>query len=276
VTGRARARRIGAAALVAALAWAVAASASGAEDAAPSQPPAPGARGAAPAEAALPSPARAAEPPAGSALPPEGEPAADCARDAAALVQDRYESLRALRARFTQITHHAAFGAQPGPEATPARGRAEFAKPGRMRFEYEAPEPSVVVSDGKTLWIYDPGAKEVQVLGVERGFLSAAAIQFLLGEGKLLETFEVRAAACGAERVQLELYPRSEASYERLELWVDPASGWIRETEVHDLLGNRTHVAFVELEAIAPPPDERFRFDPPPGVRVLTLEEEPQ
>jgi outer membrane lipoprotein-sorting protein len=113
------------------------------------------------------------------------------------------------------------------------------------------------------------------VLPVDKGFLSAAAIQFLLGQGRLAETFEISARACGPERAELVLRPRGEATYERIELGVDPRSGWIRESTVLDLLGNRTHLAFEDIETGGAPDEARFRFEPPPGVRVLTLEEGP-
>lgn len=199
-----------------------------------------------------------------------------CGPEVAARVQLRYDGIRSLRARFTQTSRNVAFGDDAGPASEPARGRVEFAKPGRMRFEYETPEPSLVVSDGKTLWIYDPVAKEVQVLAVEGDFLSAAAIQFLLGEGRLSESFDVTAKSCAPDRAELELRPRAETSYERIDLVVEPATGWIRETTVHDLLGNRTQVAFEEIEAGGPVDEARFRFEPPAGVRVLTLEREPR
>ena len=132
-------------------------------------------------------------------------------------------------------------GARRGPSRVPARGKVEFAKPGRMRFEYESPEPSLVVSDGKTLWIYDPTAKEVQVLAVSEGFLSAAAIQFLLGEGKLERVLRGDRAELRPERAELELRPRAEADLRAHRPRRSSAeTGWIRETTVHDLLGNRT------------------------------------
>lgn len=200
--------------------------------------------------------------------------AADCGAETAASVQKRYDGITSLRARFAQTSRNVAFGDEAAPAEAPARGRVEFAKPGRMRFEYESPEPSLVVSDGATLWIYDPAAKEVQVLPVSGGFLSAAAIQFLLGEGRLAETFDVTARSCAAERAVLDLRPRGEATYERIEIAVERKTGWIRETTVFDLLGNQTHLAFSDLEANVPAPADRFRFDPPAGVRVLKLDTE--
>jgi outer membrane lipoprotein carrier protein len=212
-------------------------------------------------------PARAEE------TPPKAAAAPECGAEASARVQQRYDGISSLRARFAQTSKNVAFGDASGaPAEEPARGKVEFAKPGRMRFEYESPEPSLVVSDGATLWIYDPAAKEVQVLPVSGGFLSAAAIQFLLGEGRLADTFDVTARSCAADRAVLDLRPRGEATYERIEIVVERQTGWIRETTVFDLLGNETHLAFSDLETNAPAPAERFRFEPPEGVRVLKLE----
>ena len=223
----------------------------------------PNAAGRAPAEPA-PSgqPARAASPGTGSGT--------GCAVALAARVQSHYETVRDLRAGFSQVTRSVALGGSGGFEQ-PASGSVPFAKPGRMRWEYREPEPSLVVSDGKTLWVHDPAAKEVQVLPVGAGFLSGAAIQFLLGEGNLLESFRVTARSCEAPAA-LILTPREPATYERLELEVDGETGAIPRTVVVDLFGNRTEVAFREVETNRRPPRSLFRFEPPKGTRVLTLD----
>jgi outer membrane lipoprotein carrier protein len=142
-----------------------------------------------------------------------------------------------------------------------------------MRWTYEKPEPSLVVSDGKTLWIYDPTAREAQEFEVGEGFLSGTAVQFLLGEGRILEAFTVRAEGCGGGTVTLFLRPREEASYEWLELRVDPRTGDVRGTAVVDLFGNRTDVAFTSLQLNRHPEPGRFRFEAGPGVRVLRAKE---
>lgn len=197
----------------------------------------------------------------------------DCARALARRVQQRYEAVRDLSARFTQTTQSVALGEGSGGRDESA-GEVVFAKPGKMHWRYTEPEPSVVVSDGETLWIYDPELQEVQVHPVEEGFLSGAAVQFLLGQGKLLETFEVSAASpCGGETVVLELLPREDASYERLRLRVERESGTIRATTVLDLFGNRTKVSFEEVRMNTDPPEALFRFEPPEGARVLRLPE---
>lgn len=194
----------------------------------------------------------------------------DCAAEMAARVQETYDEVRDLRARFRQRTHSAAFGAAGGTEP-PTSGRVAFAKPGRMHWRYEQPEPSQVISDGATLWIYDPAAQEVQILEVGEAFLSAAAIQFLLGSGTLQGSFHITATGCGETQVQLHLLPKEAATYEWLELEVAAADGTILRTVVHDLLGNRTEVTFEDLERNPDLPESHFRFETPEGVRELRL-----
>ena len=115
--------------------------------------------------------------------------AADCAAAVTARVQARYERMRDLEARFTQRTI-----SPLSPAGDVSTGRVALAKPGKMRWSYETPEASLVVSDGKTLWIYDAAAREAQKLAVGEQFMSGAAFQFLLGDGRIADSFAVRAA----------------------------------------------------------------------------------
>jgi len=221
--------------------------------------------------------ARAGDAEPGPAEPqPRSAPAAPdatdeaCRKRAIEVVQRRYEGIRDLRARFVQTTSGASIGAR-APVQSVSRGIVVVAKPSRMRWTYEAPEASVVVSDGETLWIYDPGFGEVQRMPVGDGFLSGAALQFLLGRGEMERDFEVRLLSCGAEAVELELTPREPTSYEKLRIVADPRSGNVSHTRIADLLGNVTEVAFSEIEVNLAPSADVFRFEPPAGVRVIDV-----
>jgi outer membrane lipoprotein carrier protein len=191
---------------------------------------------------------------------------ADCAAALTARVQRRYDRMHELEARFTQRTISAL---SPAGEVT--TGRVALAKPGRMRWSYETPEASLVVSDGSTLWIYDPAAREAQKLAVSEQFLSGAAFQFLLGSGRIADSFQVQADGCTAQRARLTLTPKAVASYQALELEVDTASGEAHSTAVLDLFGNRTEVEFSELRYDRGLDPSTFRFTPDSGVRVIEL-----
>ena len=193
----------------------------------------------------------------------------------ARLIQTRYEGIRDLRADFAQTNESATFGGEPLMSPERKTGEVLFAKPGKMRWTYQAPEQSVVVSNGSTLWIYDVEARSVARLKVTSGFLSGAALQFLLGDGVILQSFDVRALRCEARRVSLDLVPKSAATYERLGLVADPRTGDVLATSVLDLFGNLTRIEFSEIETNLAPGPEAFEFEAPEGVEVIEYDGSP-
>jgi outer membrane lipoprotein carrier protein len=205
----------------------------------------------------------------GSGAARAGECVPGVAEATTARIQAHYEQVRDLSARFEQSSESATFGGAPLMDPEPKRGEVVFAKPGRMRWTYQEPEQSVVVSDGKTLWIHDVESKLVTRFEVTSGFLSGAALQFLLGDGKIVESFEVRAFSCEAGQVTLDLLPRSDATYERLGLVVKTETGEVVATSVLDLFGNRTRIRFADLVTNADPPAKTFTLEIPEGVEVI-------
>ena len=202
-------------------------------------------------------------------------------------VQAHYDSVRDFSADFVQTTRSALFGATGANQAAPTAGRVVFAKPGKMRWMYKSPEESLVVSDGETLWIYSPGLQEAQRLPVTEGFLTGAALQFLLGDGKLVDSFEISADVCPVEEakqakaegkppiVELELVPKEATSYERLGIAANATTGEVLATRVVDLFGNETRIAFERIETNRDPGAETFTFQPGPEVEVIELQPAP-
>lgn len=183
-------------------------------------------------------------------------------------VERRHSEVRDLRVRFIQTTRPSA----PNSPASRSSGQAILALPNRMRWSYESPEESLLVSDGKTLWLYDPTFREVQHLPVgDDGFLGAAAAQFLLGRSDLAAEFRIRARTCDARGAVLELSPRKPASYQLLTLSISQPAGDIAWTEVVDLRGNTTRLEFSDPEFDTGPDASLFVFEPPPGTSVIDL-----
>jgi outer membrane lipoprotein carrier protein len=208
--------------------------------------------------------------PAGSLADAGGEPERSCAEQIALRVQGHYEAVRDLTADFVQTSRVASLGQDAGPGSR-ASGQVIFAKPGRMRWSYQEPEESLVVTDGQVLWTWDPGLGEAQRVAVAAGFLSGAAIQFLLGEGDVLDSFQVNADRCEGSRVTLRMLPLDPATYERLQVDVDPKTGVVHATEVVDLFGNATRVEFAKIRTNTGPKDSLFGFEPPEGARVIEI-----
>jgi len=210
----------------------------------------------------------------GSALPARADLASEpsCRDAAVTALQQRYESAKDLRADIVQTTRSVTLGAAASEQMT-SKGTVVFAKPGKMRWSYEEPESSLVVSDGTTLWIYDPTFREAQKFPATEGYLSGAAIQFLLGEVAIERDFEISALRCEAAIAELRLQPRKPSSYEKLHIVVNPQTGDLLKTTVFFVLGNVTEVAFSNMELNTDPAESLFRFDPPADVRVIELDE---
>lgn len=211
-----------------------------------------------------------------AAAPGDAPCGADRALEIASRVQARYDAISDLSARFVQSTESVVLSGASLDDGSARSGDVVFAKPGRMRWDYRAPEPSLVVSDGRTLWIYDEAARQVTRMPVAEQYLAGAALQFLLGEGRIVDAFQVSAVRCSAEEVELDLLPRQPASYERLGLVADSASGLVTATVIVDLFGNRTRIRFEDVRVDRMPDTRIFRFEVPDGVEVIDLTPEGQ
>ena len=203
----------------------------------------------------------------------DDDPTAVCGDADAALdrMQSRYHEIQDLSAVFTQTSESVVLAGSLPQEALKSAGNVVLAKPGRMRWSYEEPDPSLVVSNGEVLWIYDVAAKQVTRASVGRGYLAGAALQFLLGEAPLRDLFEAEETACSSDGVELELSPKNPASYEKIRATVDTRSGLVSETSVYDLFGNRTTLRFREIELNQSPDDSVFVFRKPDDVELIDM-----
>ena len=144
-------------------------------------------------------------------------------------------------------------------------------RPGRMRWEYVAPERRVIVLDGDTLRVYTPADAQLQIAGLAGGF-SPTALGFLLGEGDLRADFTSELLV-QEERpeIGLRLRPRGDAAFEHLEMWLAPDSHQLRESVVVDVFGNRTSVRFTKIAENGGVDDAAFEIRVPDGTEVIDL-----
>ena len=196
--------------------------------------------------------------------------AADTADDAGKTldaVQKRYDSVRDIRAGFTQTSFAAALGKE-----TEAHGTVAVQRPGKMRWEYAAPDGRVIVLDEKSIRIWNPEEKQLQIAKLSQANVSPTALGFLMGQGVLKDTFTAESiAAPDRPERGLRLRPKSDASFESLELWVDPKTFQLRESVVLDLFGNRTRVRLEDIVENKGVAASVFTFEAPEGAEVVDL-----
>ena len=141
-----------------------------------------------------------------------------------------------------------------------------------MRWEYREPAATVMVVDEKTLRIFNPAERQLQVAPLGAGTFSPTAIGFLLGSLELKRVFVATLPAEGrADRRGLVLRPREPASFESLELWLDPETLQLRESVVHDLFGNRTELRLSDVQENIGVREAVFTLEVPDDIDVIDL-----
>jgi outer membrane lipoprotein carrier protein len=183
-------------------------------------------------------------------------------------MQKRYDQAKDFRARFSQNYSRAAVG-----RSTVSTGTVALKKPGRMRWDYDKPEPRMFVSNGQTLWLYEPTEKQAFKQDLKNSQLPAA-LAFLMGKGKIADEFDVTFAKDAKQGrpgdYRLALTPKQpQSSYKSILFVVDPVSFLVRETVLVDPQGNTNHFIFDDMQVNDKVPDALFKWTPPAGVRVV-------
>ena len=193
--------------------------------------------------------------------------APDRAAMAVGLVQARYDETATLSGRFVQEVSLGASG-----RVIRSEGTLKFHKPGRMRWEYEGPDPQILIADGKTLWIHQPEDAQVLRAPLEQAFASSTPVSFLFGVARLGEDFRAKILPPGRNgslRLRLEpKAPDAQGASGVLVLEVDPTTYDLRAAVVRDPLGNQTRVALVDIRRNLTLDDSLFIFERPPGTDV--------
>jgi outer membrane lipoprotein carrier protein len=213
--------------------------------------------------AAPPAPAKAAVP----AKPAAPAPALSVDKITARM-QERYDSVLDYRARFTQKYTYAA----TGRERT-STGEIFVKKPGRMRWNYQTPEPSLWLANNATMWMYEPEAKQAFKQDLKTSQLPAA-VAFLTGKGKLTDEFEVTIAKelpyGTPDDFRLSLKPKkAQSAYRSIYFVVDSKSFLVRQSVLINAQGDINAITFSDVALNTKLGDDLFRWSPPAGTRVI-------
>lgn len=155
------------------------------------------------------------------------------------------------------------------------RGRLIVKKPGKMRWEYTAPEEKVFVSDGVKMYSYIPEDKQVIVATIPPQDDATTPTLFLAGKGNLVRDFtpslvELPAGMAAGSR-SLKLVPKSpQREYDWLVLVVDPATLGLRGLATVDAQGGKSSFSFKNMKENVGLTDKDFAFKIPRGVDVVT------
>jgi outer membrane lipoprotein carrier protein len=203
----------------------------------------------------------------GQALPSAAQ--APSAEDVARALQAHYDTVRDFSADFVQ-----AYQGGVLRQTVTERGRLIVKKPGMMRWEYQAPERKVLVSDGHKIYFHIEQDRQVIVNDAPEDDRAATAALFLSGKGNLLRDFTVAYGTIEEapdDVTVLRLTPRRpEPEYDWLLLAIDPPTLQFRMLVQVDALGGRSTFTFANVKENVGIADNTFVFTMPRGVDVIS------
>jgi outer membrane lipoprotein carrier protein len=188
------------------------------------------------------------------------------ARELAQRVDRHYDSLRSLKAGFSESY------AGLGIERTES-GTLLLSKPGRMRWDYSSPPGKLFLLDGKYAWFYTPGDRQAQRIPAKELDDLRSPLRFLLGHTDLEKELTGLQFADGpkgtGEAVLIGQPKGQEKRVSRVALTIAPETGAIVAIEVDEADGATTRFTFTDQQPDAPVLPATFRFTPPAGVGVV-------
>jgi outer membrane lipoprotein carrier protein len=197
------------------------------------------------------------------------------AADLAAALQKKIDGIRDFATDFT----HSYEGGVLHKKLT-EHGRLLVKKPGKMRWDYTAPEQKQFVSDGVKMYSYIPQDKQVVVTSVPHEDKATTPALFLAGKGSLTRDFTASLVDAppgmppGTRALKLVPNVR-QPDYDWLMLAVDPGTLAIRGLLTVDGQGGKSTFSFENLKENIGLSDKEFAFKIPRGVDVVSAPSRP-
>lgn len=182
-------------------------------------------------------------------------------------VDEHYNHLTSFSGDFTEI--------YKGPGASRNEsGALWLKKPGRMRWEYREPRPKLFLTDSENAYFYVPGEMQARKASLKKIDDIRSPLRYLLGKTKLAKEFDGLSLAPDVAPLQpggIVLRGIPKGMTDRISdvlLEISPAHQ-ITRIVIHETDGATTDFRFSGMQENIPLQDSLFRFNPPPGIRVI-------
>jgi outer membrane lipoprotein carrier protein len=181
----------------------------------------------------------------------------------AKVVDNHYNHLRSLQARYTE--RYQGLGMDRSETGT-----LTLRKPGRMRWAYDTPAGKLFLLDGHSAISYTPGDPQATRIPAKQLDDLRSPLRFLLGHTELSKELDNLTLTPGPDNTYtLTGTPRSmQQRLKSLSLTVS-ATGQIHSMRIEDTDGTTTTFTFTAIHEDVPTSDADFTFTPPPGVTII-------
>ncbi len=178
-------------------------------------------------------------------------------------VEARYNGAHTLAVDF--VENYEVQGRQRPPES----GTLKLQKQGKMRWDYAKPAGKLLVSDGKSVYLYTAGDNRVEKVPVRDTEDMRAPLAFLLGHLDFKKEFGDIETGSAENGTWLDAAAKNDRlPYQKVRMLVE-GDGSIQQLKVLGRDGSSMTFAFAN-EKLDPHLDsDIFRFRVPPGAEVV-------
>jgi outer membrane lipoprotein carrier protein len=156
-----------------------------------------------------------------------------------------------------------------------AEGKVFVKRPGMMKWEYENPEPQIIVTDGDLLWVYRPADNQVMTGSAPSYFGGGKGASFLSDFRVIRDQFEVSLAEeAEPGHYRLKLIPKEDRlDITELFLSVGKDDPVIDRIVSYNSYGDKTAIALGHYQFNQKIDESVFRFQIPEGADIVQLAE---
>ncbi len=185
------------------------------------------------------------------AAPQVTAPASNELKQAEAYFQD----LKTVKSRFTQTS----------PDGSQIRGTFYLNRPGKLRFEYDAPSKDFVVADGLFIYFYDGQVKQQSNAPISQTLADFLLRKDLKLSGDLKVTKIMRAGGL----LQITMIQRDEPKAGELTLGFNEQPKYqLKKWRVKDSVGNITETELFDMQTGIKLPSSLFAYHDPEAKGV--------
>lgn len=170
---------------------------------------------------------------------------------------------QSYQANFIQIVVN-----ESGAQVQETRGALKAKRPGLFYWESSEPLAQFIVSNGKTVEVYDPDLEQVTIHNLDEQVQTTPAL-LLSGEvGNLEETYRVSQRSIGEHTREFTLEPRSPDSL-FVSLRLTFVDGELQEMRMRDSLSQMSILSFNQIELNKTLDNSAFTLEYPSSVDVI-------
>lgn len=189
-------------------------------------------------------------------------PVAALANEGADRLTRMLEPLETYEARFEQLILDGS-----GERLQQANGQMWLSRPGKFRWEVDAPYRQEVISDGSEVYLYDPDLEQVTVQALDQRVTHTPALLLSGSASELTESYEVTRQQQGGSE-SFRLVPKSpDTLFEELHMTFRGEQ--LAALQMIDSTGQETVIEFSDVQTNHSIDDSRFAFQIPAGTDVI-------